>query len=100
MKPTHGLGATRVYNIWNHMHRRCYDPNCPAFRWYGAKGVSICAEWFEPEPFATWASANGYDDTLTIDRINPFGDYEPSNCRWIPLSEQAKNKRCHALLKS
>ena len=43
--------------------------------------------------FYNWAMANGYDDNLTIERIDVNGNYEPSNCKWITNSEQSKNKR-------
>ena len=58
-----------------------------------AIGVKVCPEWNTFEPFFKWAIENGYKDTLTIDRINPYGNYEPSNCRWATTKEQAINKR-------
>lgn len=89
----HGMSKTRVYAIWTNMKTRCLNSKNRAYRWYGAIGVRICPEWMDFKRFLEWALTSGYQDTLTIDRINPFGNYEPSNCRWIPKSEQRSNQR-------
>ena len=90
----HGKRNERIYNIYCGMKARCYNTNNPVYKYYGAKGVNICTEWLKDfMSFYNWAMANGYRKNLTIDRINPFGNYEPSNCRWVTLSEQASNKR-------
>lgn len=95
---THGGSRSRLHRIWCHMKDRCYNQNCKAYKWYGKLGVSVCSEWVNDFPkFREWAISNGYRDDLTIDRINPFGNYEPINCRWISLCEQATNKRKHYL---
>ena len=88
----------RLHHIWVAMRSRCNSKTNTSYRNYGAKGVSVCAEWDDYEAFKKWAYANGYDDkakygVCTIDRINPYGNYEPSNCRWISNAEQQKNKR-------
>ena len=76
------------------MKQRCHNPNSSKYRFYGAKGVSVCEEWRNDfESFYNWAMKNGYKDNLTIDRIDPYGNYEPSNCRWATLQEQQLNKR-------
>lgn len=93
LRTTHGRTGTRIYGIWNGMRSRCANPRSKSFATYGALGVTVCAEWATFEPFRDWALANGYRDDLTIDRINPFGNYEPTNCRWIPKSEQRHNRR-------
>lgn len=90
----HGMTDTRLYGIWCGIIARCEHENDPAYKWYGAKGVKICKEWRQDfMSFHDWSMSNRYADDLTIDRINPYGNYEPDNCRWIPLSEQAKNTR-------
>ena len=91
---THGLGKTRLYSLWSKMKDRCFRKNNPAYKWYGGRGITICKEWIEDFiNFYNWAMDNGYNDDLSIDRIDVNGNYEPSNCRWIPLKEQALNTR-------
>ena len=76
------------------MKRRCYNPNCTQYKYYGGKGVKVCAEWLEYEGFKSWALANGYADNLSIDRIDSNGNYEPENCQWITMAENiARAKR-------
>lgn len=93
-KKTHGQTKTRLYKIYAKMKERCYDPNYPERHLYGGRGIKICQEWLDSfENFRDWALANGYDDKLSIDRIDPNKDYEPSNCRWADTYQQANNKR-------
>lgn len=81
------------------MKQRCFREKTPEFKWYGALGVSVCEEWKNSyEKFREWSIANGYDQNAkrgecTLDRIDPYGNYEPGNCRWVDMHEQAKNKR-------
>lgn len=98
IKKTHGESKTRLYDIWCNMKARCSYKGCKSFKHYGAKGIKVCDEWADSfESFRDWAMANGYDKTAlkgecTIDRINVYGDYEPDNCRWTTLTEQALNR--------
>lgn len=89
----HGGTHTRLYTTWSNMKTRCLNSKNRAFKWYGATGVEICEEWLVFENFRDWATDSGYSDELTIDRIDPFGNYEPKNCRWMPISEQRANQR-------
>lgn len=89
----HGDSKTRLHNIWTDILRRCYDKKVYAYKWYGAKGVSVYKSWLIYKNFKTWCLSHGYKDNLTIDRINPSKHYEPKNCRWIPKKEQGKNLR-------
>lgn len=90
---THGKSNTRLYGIWEHMRSRCNLPTEPAYPKYGGRGIRVCEEWEDFQKFYEWAMANGYTDGLTIERVDVNGNYEPSNCTWIPLGKQAWNKR-------
>lgn len=89
----HGMAGSRPHRIWKAMHTRCYNPNAPSYADYGARGIRICDRWKEIfENF--WADMQpGYSDQLEIDRIDPNGDYNPDNCRWVTRITQQRNKR-------
>ena len=85
---------TRLYTIWVDMKRRCFSKNTRAYKWYGLKGIIVCDEWKNRFlNFQKWALENGYDDNMTIDRIDSDKNYEPTNCRWVPFEFQNRNKK-------
>lgn len=89
-----GLSYSRLYRIWSHMKDRCYNKKNEAYKNYGGRGINVCKEWNGSFlRFKKWSFENGYRDKLTIDRINTNGNYEPSNCRWVTMKEQQRNKR-------
>lgn len=94
----HRLKGTRIYSIWENMKSRCNNPNNPNYSRYGKRGVRVCNEWNNFIGFYNWAIANGYNDDLTIDRVDFNGNYEPSNCRWVGFDVQSRNKRNNVLL--
>jgi len=88
---SHRMTGTRIYRLWKYMVKRCENPNFEHFRNYGGRGISVCKEWREnPQAFISWAFANGYKDSLTIDRKDRDGNYEPGNCQWLTRSENTK----------
>lgn len=89
----------RIYKIYYAILQRCFNPNSKAYKWYGGRGITICAEWKDSfESFMSWALLNGYSDSLTIDRIDHEGNYEPNNCRWITQAEQLNNTRSNIVI--
>lgn len=87
----HGLHDHKLYSIRASMLQRCYNPNSQRFMYYGLKGVSVCQDWQDSfEIFYDWAMSNGYKEGLSIDRIDSEGNYEPSNCQWVTVSENSR----------
>ena len=83
---------TRLYRIWANMKQRCTNPNNTHYSYYGGKGVKVCREWLcSFESFKEWAVNNGYQEYLTLDRIDGEGDYTPQNCRWVTRKIQQNN---------
>lgn len=91
---THGCKKPKLYRVWLGMRERCYYPKSNSYKSYGARGIAVCDEWLNDfGAFKEWALSNGYYAGLSIDRIDPDGNYTPSNCRWIPLSENMIRQR-------
>ena len=85
-----GADGKRLYRIWCAMRRRCTLDYPAHAQWFG-KGITICAAWGSFEAFRDWALGAGYAPSLSIDRVNNDGNYEPGNCRWATRIEQAQN---------
>lgn len=98
----HGLKGTRIYDIWQNMKQRCNNPNNPVYRIYGAEGKTVCEEWIDKKNgfinFYNWSMSHGYEEDLTIDRIDNTLGYSPSNCRWTTMKEQNNNTRRNKLI--
>lgn len=88
----HGFCGEDLYNVHRTLKQRCLNPNSHDYKWYGAKGITVCEEWLDYPAFRVWALNNGYRKGLTIERLNVYGNYCPENCTWIPLKDQMKNK--------
>ena len=83
---THGKSTTHLYQAWNNMKKRCKKN----FRY---KDIEVCKEWENFLVFEEWAVCNGYQDNLTLDRIDGTKNYSPTNCRWVTQQVQSENQR-------
>ena len=86
----HGYFYEPWYSSYKAMMERCYLPTSGNYERYGGKGVTVCEEWHDITKFAEWVETSGYAPGLTIDRIDPAGNYEPSNCQWLTRSENSQ----------
>lgn len=98
----HGMSRSRLYRVYISMFGRCTNPNAHQYENYGGRGIKVCDEWHDFEKFAEWALANGYREDkrgkCTLDRIDPNGNYEPTNCRWVTMKTQERNRRNNKLI--
>ena len=91
--------SKRLRRIYINMVQRCYNSNNTTYKYYGNRGIIVCNEWLNDRyKFFQWALDNGYEENLTIDRKDVDGNYEPSNCRWATMKEQANNKTSNHFL--
>ena len=100
---THGLGYTRLYNIWGNIKSRILNSKNKNYTNYGGRGITICEEWKNDfMSFYNWAMENGYEENkgLSIDRIDNDGSYYPENCRWTTQTIQTRNQRINKNNKS
>lgn len=81
----HGMYGTRINHIWSSMKGRCRRND-------RYRNISVCEDWLSFDNFYNWAMSNGYQDDLTLDRIDNNGDYTPENCRWVSYKVQENNK--------
>jgi len=88
---THGLSKTSTYRAWAAMHRRCGNPNTVQYKWYGARGITVCARWAKFENFL--ADMGERPKGLELDRIKNNLGYSPRNCRWTTHQQNCVNRR-------
>lgn len=90
----HNMTNSKIYGVWEGMKQRCLNDKSTHYSYYGGRGITICDEWVNnSSSFLIWAMNNGYQEGLSIDRINSDGNYEPSNCRWATRTTQVENTR-------
>lgn len=96
--PRHGLSDTPTHVAWQGAKGRCFNINDPKYKDYGGRGIAMCDRW-----------ANSFDEFLkdmgvrpdgpySLERNDVNGNYEPGNCRWATMAEQARNKRSNVVL--
>lgn len=92
----HGMTGTRMHGIWSGLKSRCILTTNHSYKNYGGRGITVCDEWLCEDgfnKFYEWSMANGYNDNLTIDRIDNSIGYTPDNCRWVDMTIQCNNTR-------
>ena len=106
-KAKHSKYNDRLYNIYRSMIYRCYDPKDQNYHNYGGRGIRVCEDWHDSNSnlsveklrnFYNWAMTHGYEENLSIDRIDNDGNYKPSNCRWADNSTQGNNRRTNRMI--
>lgn len=94
---THGHSRTPTYEIWSGMRKRCENRNASRFRYYGARGITVCERWRAYENFLADMGLRP-SECHSLDRIDNSGNYEPGNCRWATVIEQRNNTRSNRLI--
>ena len=93
---THKLANHKLYPKYRDMLNRCYNPSRDRYKNYGARGISVCEEWKNKENgfinFYNWSMEKGYEEGLTIDRIDNDKDYSPNNCQWLSMGDNTKKR--------
>lgn len=95
----HGKSNHKLFSVWWDMKRRCYNKSRSDYIYYGGRGIKVCDIWKDDfQAFYDWAKASGYEEGLTLDRIDNDKGYQPSNCRWVPMKVQNNNKRNNVII--
>lgn len=100
-KMIHGQEPKHLFNCYVNMKTRCYNKNYYLFKHYGGKGITVCDDWLGKygfNNFRKWAFENGYNDDLSIDRIDNSKSYCPENCRWVTMTIQQNNRTNNRML--
>ena len=85
--------------VWSAIKQRCYNPKHKFYKDYGDRGITMCSEWLNDyKAFEKWCMNSGYQRGLEVDRIDNNGNYEPNNCKWMPMKEQARNRRTNVYI--
>lgn len=92
-----GKERTPTYQAWDSMVQRCTNALSRTYPWYGGRGIGICARWRVFENFLQDMGERP-GKSLSLDRIDTNGDYEPGNCRWATRRQQQGNLRSNVVL--
>ncbi len=87
----HGFSRSNIYTRWHHMMQRCYNPKHPSYPRYGARNITVCKRWHDPEYFIKDMLPT-YKKCLHLEREDNDKGYSPNNCTWATRSQQAQNK--------
>ena len=90
---THGESRTKLYEIWTSMHGRCKHKSYQSYKYYGGRGICVCDDWKDYLKFKELALSHGYEDGLSLDRIDNNSQYCPENCRFVTMKQQANNRK-------
>ena len=94
----HGMKNHHLYSVWKSMKERCNNPKTNRYKYYGLKGISVCARWNKFSGFFADMGAS-YSQGLTLDRLNNNKNYCKSNCKWSSPKEQARNRSSNIRIK-
>lgn len=92
-----GNGRSVEIATWHKMMRRCYDESNCSYHLYGARGISVCQRWWNPKLFMKDMGLKG-DGSLSIERLDNNGNYEPGNCVWATSKTQCRNRRTNFIV--
>ena len=91
-KTKHGLAYHRIYKVWCDMVSRCNNKKCISYKYYGARGITVCERWLKVENFIDDMYPS-FEEGLTLDRENNDLGYSPDICRWVLRNIQSRNSR-------
>ena len=94
LRITHGLRVNKFYQTWYGMLQRCTNLEHRSYKWYGARGITVCEEWQDVTNFVAWAESTYPNiEGYTLDRIDNDKGYSPENCTWSDKTTQILNRR-------
>jgi hypothetical protein len=96
----HGEAGSRLHQVWGAMIQRCHNPQARQYHWYGGRGIRVCEEWRDFRAFRDWALSAGYQEGLSIERLDNDAGYCPENCVWTTQQQQMRNTRTNRFVEA